>query len=174
MSRALAIAFVLVALGASAPAEAQQRHTQAGLQLGGGLSFGQGGNADLVLKPTPTFIDASVRTWSSEEPTLALGGVLRLEVGQGRVGGAVVPRAFYRRPIGTREVHVFAGMPFFFVPYTLVGAEVGAGARIDVGTGFGIVFDVMSTLYFFGTDLPDGGAVVMLNATVGVELGVLP
>ena len=155
-------------------AEAQHRVFTAGLQVGGGASFGQGGNADLVLRPTPTFLDAEARTWRSDEPALALGGVLRLEVGQGRVGGAIVPRASYRRLLGTREVRVFAGLPYFFAPYTMLGAELGAGGRIDIGPGFGLVFNVMSSLFFVGSDVPDGSAIVMVIATVGGELGVRP
>ncbi|MEO0325564.1 MAG: hypothetical protein AAF447_21585 [Myxococcota bacterium] len=175
MIRAATLSLTTLALLALAgEAHAQDRIFRAGLQVGGGVSFGQGGNADLVVRPTPTFLDVEVRTWSSEEPTLSLGGVLRLEVGQGRVGGAMVPRASYRRLIGTREVRVFAGLPYFFAPYTMLGAELGAGGRIDLGPGFGLVFNVMSSLFFVGSDVPDGGAIVMVNATVGIELGVRP
>ena len=172
LARVALAAFVGLAFGAEA--EAQHRIFRAGLQAGGGVSFGQGGNADLVMRPTPTFLDLEVRTWSSEEPTLALGGVLRLEVGQGRVAGAMVPRASYRRLVGTRELRVFAGLPYFFAPYTMLGAELGAGGRIELGPGFGLVFAAMTSLFFVGSDVPSDGAIVMVNATVGVELGMRP
>lgn len=165
-----AAGYALVAL-CPAEAQAQTRHITVSLSGGSGLSLGTGQHGS-VMRHTPVFLDAAVRSWSSEEPNPVLGGVLRVEV-DGRASIAVVPRAELVREFGPVQLRPFAGLPFFFAPFTLLGAEVGLMLAVPMSKTR-LVAGVLVDAFFWGSDLPSGQAVVALNLSVGLELDVRP
>lgn len=164
MNRLLVVALLL----AGAPAAAQTRETGLGLAAGTGVELG-GGSAETVALRTPFFLDLAGRTWTDEEPDLAWGGSLRVEV-EGRASVAIVPRAELPRRIGPIRLRPGAGVPIFFAPFTMLGVEVGVTAALDLGHGLAATAALTADAFFAGSDVPEGAAVLMFNGALGVEL----
>ncbi|NOY92529.1 MAG: hypothetical protein GXP55_15150 [Deltaproteobacteria bacterium] len=155
------------------PAQAQRRAFAVGLNVGSGLTLGTGGSQDTVMERTPIFLDAVLRSWSDEAPNPVFGAALRLEV-DGRVSVGIVPRIEWDQRLGSLELRPFAGVPFIFAPFSLLGLEVGVSAAIPLGDSLNLVASFMADAYVWGSDLPGDSAVVMLNGTIGIEFGVAP
>lgn len=156
-------------------AEAQTRNISVSLLAGSGLSFGTGGGQS-VLRHSPTHLDLAFRTWVSEGKHLRnpiVGAVLRIEV-EGRASIGIVPRAELIGDLGGIEIRPFIGVPFFFAPFSLLGAEVGAALTFQLHGRTNVLITIVADAYFWGSDLPDGQAIVSLNAGVGFELGMQP
>ena len=173
-TRALATAAALVALTSGAlPAEAQRRLVVTGLHVGSGLSMGTGPAGEnagsVTLRRTPIFLEAEAHTWIDAAPDPVLGAARRLEV-DGRVSVAVVPRAGLVRPLGPARLRLFAGAPFFFAPFSMLGAEVGAALAIPLGDRFALSAGLRLDVFFWGSDLPSDTALVDLDLAVGLEV----
>lgn len=164
-----ALVAVLGLVGASEAAA--QRDLSVGLFAGSGLSLGTGGGAEraeVAMRRSPTFIDLEVGAWNPERPDPVLGAALRLEV-DGRAAVGLVPRAGFRRSRGSVELRAAFGLPVFVAPFSLLGAEVAAGVGVPVGGGFAFVSELLVGGYFWGSDLPRGGALVKLDLRLGLE-----
>ncbi len=153
---------------------AQTRRMVTGLHVGSGLSMGTGPsgertNANLTLRRTPIFLEAEARTWVDAAPDPVLGAALRVEV-DGRVSVGIVPRAALMRHLGASEVRLFVGVPFFFAPFSLLGAEAGAALAIPLGERFALGTSIRLDVFFWGSDLPSNTAVVDLDLSVGLEV----
>lgn len=176
MQSRVALAFVVgLALFCASPAEAQTRNISVSLLAGSGLSFGTG-SGQSVLRHSPTHLDLAFRTWVSEGKHLRnpiVGAALRIEV-QGRASVGIVPRAELLQSLGSVEIRPFIGVPFFFAPFSLLGAEVGAALAFQLHGQTNVLLTVVVDAYFWGSDLPDGQAIVSLNAGIGFELGMTP
>ncbi|MEM9070783.1 MAG: hypothetical protein AAGE52_19905 [Myxococcota bacterium] len=172
MTRVPKGALVLATLLASVTAEAQSRRTVAGLRIGSGLSLGtsnQGEDASLTQRRTPIYLEADVRTWIDATPDPVVGAALRVEV-DGRVSAAIVPRAQLMRQVGSLEVRAMVGAPFFFAPFSLLGGEAGFELSIPLGGGWAIATGLRVDVFFWGSDLPSGTAIVAIDAVAGMEL----
>jgi len=169
----LGCALLLVVLGVSPRVEAQRRAFAVSLSGGSGLTFGTGGSQDVVMQRTPIFLDAAVRAWTDEAPNPVIGGALRVEV-DGRASVGIVPRVEWDQRLGSLELRPFAGVPFFFAPFSLLGIELGVGAAFPLGDSLRLVANFMVDAYVWGSDLPADSAVIMLNGTIGIEFGVAP
>lgn len=151
-------------------ASAQTRDFSLSASMGSGLSFGTG-SGEMVLDRSPMFFDLGVMTSRSDEPQFSYGGVLRIEV-DGRTSVAAVPRIAWVSSSKHVELRPFAGFPFFFVPFSMFGLELGCAARFNISESFGMLTTVTWDAYIWGSDVPEGSAVIMINATVGVELAL--
>lgn len=171
----LALALVAAVSASASVAEAQTRNISVSLLAGGGLSFGTGGGQSL-LRHSPTHLDLAFRTWVSEGKHTRnpiVGAALRIEV-EGRASVGIVPRAELAQSLGGIEIRPFVGVPFFFAPFSLLGAEVGAALTFQLHGKTNVLITIVADAYFWGSDLPDGQAIVSLNAGVGFELGMTP
>ena len=145
-------------------AHAQKRQIIVGLQGGSGLALGtgQGGveegdstRSSLTLRRAPIFLEGEFRMWSSEQPDPVYGAALRLEL-DGRVSAAIVPRLQIHREIGPMKLRVLAGIPFFFVPFSLLGAEFGSGVLLPLGSQFSLAANFFVDVFFWGKRSPKG------------------
>jgi hypothetical protein len=153
---------------ASSYAAAQSREIDVGASVGTGISIGTG-DARAVSKRSPLFLDLGARTWNDESPDFSWGGSLRLEV-EGRASVGIVPRAELPRSFGPVTVRAIVGAPIFFAPFTLLGAEAGATATWKLAPRVGLFAALLFDAYVLGSDLPEGGALIMCNGALGVEL----
>lgn len=169
----MALLLLLPLLGFSRSASAQRREFAVSLSAGSGLTLGTGGGQGVVVERTPIFLDAAVRAWTDEAPNPVIGGALRFEV-DGRASLGIVPRIEWAQRLGALELRPFAGVPFFFAPFSLLGVEAGLGVRMRLGDSLGLVANFLVDAYVWGSDLPADSALVMLNGTVGIEFGVVP
>jgi len=170
--RAIAIVLAWLALGGDA--DAQRRMTTVSANAGSGLSIGTGatsvaGQSMVSLRRTPVFIEVEGRTWSTSNPDPVIGAALRVEV-DGRASLAVVPRVTLQRCASKIEFRVFFGAPFFFAPFSMLGAELGGGISIPLGKHFSLGVNAMVDAFFWGSDLPDDTVVIGINGMAGVEM----
>jgi hypothetical protein len=161
-------AVAVVAAFAPTAVEAQTRSYGVTLAGGSGLSMGTGSQST-VLARTPIFLDVSLRTLRSDEPTLAWGGSLRVEVDR-RVGVGGVVRAELVTPLGPLALRAGIGVPFFFAPYVLFGLEGSVTVRWPAASPVGVSASVLLDAYFAGSDLPRDAALFMANGVLGVDL----
>lgn len=158
----------LVVLATASPAAAQGREIDVGAAIGSGITIGQS-SAGAVTRRSRTFLDFGARTWNDERPDFSWGGSLRLEV-EGHASVALVPRAELPRTIGPVLVRASVGAPMFFAPFTMFGIEVGGTATWSFASRFGVFAALLFDAFVFGSDLPEGSALLMCNLALGVEL----
>ena len=174
MPTRLSLALAATLLVASS-ASAQERNITVSLSVGSGLSFA-GGSGQTTVANSPLHLDLAFRTWVSEsghDRDPIVGAALRVEV-QGRASLGIVPRAELAREFGKLQLRPFVGLPVFFAPFSLLGAEVGAALTFRLHGHTRMLMTVVADAYFWGSDLPDGTAIVSLNAAFGFELGTRP
>ncbi len=164
----------LVALGVASSADAQRRMTTVSAQAGSGLSIGTstnsvGGQSMVTLRRTPVFIEVEGRTYSTSNPDPVIGAALRVEI-DGRASLAVVPRVQLQRGAGKVQFRVFLGAPFFFAPFSLLGAELGGGITLSLGKYLSLGVTAMIDAFFWGSDLPSDTVVVGINGMAGLEM----
>ena len=155
-------------------AEAQQRMTTVSAQAGSGLSMGTGGatvggQSMVTMRRTPVFLEVEARTYSTSNPDPVIGAALRVEL-DGRASIAVVPRVQLLRCTGRIEFRAFLGAPFFFAPFSMLGAEGGGGITIPFGKHFSLGVTAMIDAFFWGSDLPDDTVLIGINGMAGVEM----
>lgn len=171
------VLLMVVALGFAfgSSAEAQRRMTTLSANAGSGLSIGSGqattvgGQSMVSLRRTPVFVEVEGRTWSTSNPDPVIGAALRVEI-DGRTSLAVVPRVQLQRTLSKLEVRVFLGAPFFFAPFSMLGAELGGGISISLGKHFALGVNAMIDAFFWGSDLPDDTVLIGINGMAGLEM----
>ena len=159
----------LMTLGPISQASAQERHVAVGLYGNSGISMGPGQDGPVILQ-SPVAAEVGVRTWTDIDPEIVTYMGLRLEVAESTAVG-LIPRIEYNRAAGATWFHIrpFAGLPFFFSPFSLLGLE--AGLSLDFGMGdFSLVLSMMADVYFWGSDLPKDSTLFMFNGSLGFEL----
>jgi hypothetical protein len=161
---------VALAFGLLVPsvAAAQTRVVSATTTVGSGVSVG-GGQGGAVVARSPVFADVAIRGWTDEEPSVLYGGSIRVEV-EGRASVAVVPRAELARSVGPLELRPGVALPFFFAPFTMLGAELSLAVAVPITSAIRAGGIVMLDAFFLGSDVPEGATVIMFNGAVGVEL----
>ncbi|MEM7607029.1 MAG: hypothetical protein AAF411_16870 [Myxococcota bacterium] len=166
------LAFLALFVGTG---EAQERHFTVSGSLGSGLSFG-GAGGETRMRRAPLFLDAEFRSWVSESGNVrdpVVGLALRMEV-EGRASVAFVPRVGLMRKLGRMEFRPFLGAVAFVAPFSLVGAELGAEMALTVHGRSRLIVTALADAYVWGSDLPDGSALVTVAATVGFEVVINP
>ncbi len=118
---------------------------------------------------TPIFVDASVRTYLDEEPSILFGGSLRFEV-EKNAGVALVPRVELRQKLRSIELRPGVALPVFFTPRTMLGPEVSVAIRYKLGPQLGLLGMGTVSAFFFGNDVPEGTTVLMFNLIFGVNM----
>lgn len=166
-----ASALLCVALTWSTSASAQVPFLSTGLQVGSGITWGNGQADSTVSRRSPLFVDASLRTWSDESPTLYWGGSLRMEI-EGRTSIAVVPRVELAKKLGSLTLIPGVGAALYFAPFSMVGVEVGTAIQLPLSDTFSLGGHVFLDGFFFGSDVPDDSAVIMLNLMFGAVLAL--
>ncbi len=160
-------ALSIAALPSAASAQTPFLSTQVG--VGSGITWGNGPADQTVSRRSPMFVDASLRTWSDEAPTLRWGASLRLEI-EGRTSLGVVPRVEIAKKLGDLTITPGVGVPLFFAPFSMLGVEVSTGVLLPLSDTFGISGTAMFDGYFFGSDVPENSAVIMFNLMLGATL----
>ena len=163
-----ALALVCLAVLQPAGAQAQRQVVAPEFSLGGGLSLG---NTEVgsVMRASPVFLEGVVNLWNTEQPDLVYGLGARVELG-GRVSAAALLRAAIHRELGPVSLRPSVGIPVFVAPFSLLGIEGATAARYEFMEDIWAVGRVMVDAFFFGSDLPEDGAVVMVNFAAGVEI----
>lgn len=135
-------------------------------QLGAGyLSGGHGGLFD--ANRSPLALDVQVMT--VREPRYLLGGALRIEL-EGAHAVAAIARLQLRHPLGPIELRPGIGLPFYFAPRTMLGAEAGMWGRLTFSQDLALLLALSASAFVMGDDVPKGNTVIMLQIFVGVEL----
>ena len=169
-----ALPIVVSVLLAASAVDAQQRVTTFSAHAGSGLSLGTsnssvGGQSMVTLRRTPVFIEIEGRTYDTGRPDPMIGAALRVEV-DGRASVAIVPRVQLQRAAGKVSFRVFLGAPFFFAPFSMLGAELGGGISIPFGKYVSLGVHAMVDAFFWGSDLPDDTVVIGINGMAGLEM----
>ena len=168
------LALIGLALASLAPpttTHAQTPFLSTQLDVGSGMSWGNGPADQTVSRRTPLFVDVSLRTWSDESPSLLWGGSLRMEI-EGRASIAAVPRVEIAKKLGGLTVVPGIGVPFFFAPFSMLGVEVSTLVLLPLSEAFSINAGAMFDGYFFGSDVPKSSAVIMFNLMLGATLAL--
>lgn len=173
MRATLSIAVLASALllGSSlAPADALAQGYRVAIDAtgGSGLSVG-GGNGAASVQRSPMFVDVAVRTWEEEDPTLTYGASVRLEV-EDRASAAIVPRVELTHSLGAIVIRPGVGIPVFFAPFTMAGLELSLDLGIPLGERVRVSGAIFVDAFVFGSDVPEGSAVLMFNGVLGVGI----
>lgn len=163
--------WTLLSLAAPARTSAQTPFMSTQLAFGSGITWGNGPADQTVSRRSPMFVDAAMRTWSSEEPSLMLGGSLRMEI-EGRTSIGVVPRVEILKKLGSITLLPGAGIPLFFSPFSMIGVEVSTAMLMPLSDAFSLSAAATFDGYFFGSDVPDKSAVIMFNLMIGASLAI--
>jgi hypothetical protein len=164
MRRGLLIALVLVALPQQA--RAQSLDAVIGLTSGTGLSLGAG-DGDTVMLRSPIFLAVEVGLIFDNDESLEWTPAMIFEL-EGRVSAGVDPtvkKLLYFGPFG---IYGAVGIPFYFAPFTLLGAKAAVGGLFRLGR-FSVSLEVRINAFFAGSDLPDDGALVKVDAGLGLR-----
>lgn len=154
------------AIASVSPAE--KIGTTASVMAGTGISLAGQAKRTLGAR-SPTFLLGEIGLVHPDLDWLELAPTLMLEV-EGRVGVGVMPKLRARLPGKRLRVWGVVGLPMFFAPYSMIGAQGGAGAALAVHSRIAIVAEFTGTGYFWGSDVPKGSAVAKLDATLGLRV----
>ena len=158
---------VILLVGVSS-ASAQERHYTVGLYGNSGISMGTG-QGDTVILRSPLAGELTVRTWTDIDPELVFSMGVRMEV-ENTTALAIVPRVEYMKVAAHWfRVRPFAGLPLFFMPFSMLGIEGGFSLDFHFGD-FSIVLSAVVDAFIWGSEIPDGSTVLMFNGSVGFEL----
>ena len=159
------------ALAPLTAAHAQDREsTEPNLSLSANLAVGfmRGGHGGLfTAQPSPLSLDVQVMT--VREPRYLVGGALRMEL-SGSKAVAGIARVQLRHPFGPLELRPGAGLPFYFAPRTMLGAEASLWGRMGFTKDLSLLFALSASAFMIGNDIPHGSTVIMLQVFIGVEL----
>jgi hypothetical protein len=168
-------ALVLCVLSSASPALAEATEPEPetyepayDLSASFGSGFMRGGAGGLtVAQRNPFTVDVAVM--GIRDAHWLLGGALRLELEDGK-SVAGIARAALRHRMGSIELRPGAGLPFYFAPRTMLGAEVSLGVRCALSSGFGVLAQLAASAFMIGSDVPDGTTVIMFHLFLGIDL----
>ena len=154
-------------------AQAQEVDFVIGLAGGTGVSLG-GGSAGVIAKVSPMTLDIDVGLVFDREWNMEWTPSIMLELG-GRVSVGVNPsvKRFIKLKddgwLSKMSIYGGVGVPFYFAPFTLLGAEAAAGVTYEFFPKFAPVVELRTDVFFAGSDLPTGSVLVKIDFTVGVR-----
>lgn len=154
------------AIGSVSPAETIG--TTASIMAGTGISLA-GREGKTLGARSPTFLLGEVAFVHPDLDWLELAPTLMLEI-EGRVGVGALPKLRARLPGKRLRVWGVIGLPIFFAPYSMLGAQGGAGASLAMHSRVALVAEFTGTGYFWGSDLAKGSAIAKLDATFGLRV----
>ena len=136
--------------------------------LGTGVSLAPGPTrAQINRSPALLTLDAGFS--HPELQWLELSPAMMVEMERGvSFGLAFRVRAFV--PLGRIRPYALAGLPFFVVPRTLLGARAALGIAAELHRHFAIAAEFGPTVFFAGDDLAAGGTLTKLDGSVGIRV----
>jgi len=153
-------------IGSVAPAE--KLHVSASVLAGTGMSLaGSGGTT--YARRSPTFLLGEVGIVHPDLDWLEFAPSIAFEV-EGRVGIGLMPKLRARLPGKRVRIWALAALPIFFVPYSLLGIQGGAGISVALHKRLAIVAEFTGTGFVWGSDLMNGGSLVKLDQQFGVRV----
>jgi len=135
---------------------------------GTGASFGEGDGKSVVMM-SPVFVDVNIIISNSEQRFMEYVIGFRAEL-QKRVTIGIVPAVRFTSAPKKLAVYGLIGVPFIFAPKRMLGVQAGAGLNFRITPKFGLYFEGVIDMYFFGDDLPDNSVVVQLNGILGIRV----
>lgn len=136
---------------------------------GTGLSVAGAGGTSLTAR-SPAFLTAEGGIRLSNVPWLEVSGGFTMEM-EGRVSLGVLARARAHIPSRRRiSGYALTGVPLFVHPFSLLGAQVGLGAALDVHRNVNLVAEGTATAFFAGSDLMKGSALGKFDLALGLEI----
>ncbi|HEY2734540.1 MAG TPA: hypothetical protein VGI70_11180 [Polyangiales bacterium] len=134
-----------------------------------GIGFMRGGQGGLMTgQMTPITVD--VEAMRLKDTQWMYGAVLRMELEQA-MAIAGIARVALRHWLGSLELRPGAGIPFYFAPRTMLGAEASLGVRkVLSDDGLGLTGSFSAAAFFTGTDVPHGSTVLMFHLFIGIDL----
>jgi hypothetical protein len=167
--RAIWMISVMVVSGSTvAHADQVEASVGAGLELGLELGNVSDGTA-IFLAPPEMRLDWSAFIEENRRWRYRLGLVVPMA---GRLALGLRPGIDLPFTVGDQRFDLNVGLRAYLVPYTLWGVEAGVSweraivDRLMLTAGGGVV------AYFFGNDLPPGGAIVEISANCGVRMAL--
>jgi hypothetical protein len=170
--RHLAAALVFICLQLSAAVMAQEEPEVPTLSLAAsvGAGFMRGGHGGLMSgQRSPLALD--IQALGVREPHWLIGGALRIELEDAHAV-AGIPRFQLRHLWGPFELRPGVGVPFYFAPRTMLGAEASLGAKLGLSKDFALLFNLAAEAYMVGNDVPKSSTVIMFHLFLGIELFV--
>ena len=159
---------IAMLLLAATPAWAQSLDTIVTVSSGSGLSIGTG-DGDVVRARSPIFLEFDVGLIFDDDYQMEWTPSLILEL-DGRVSVGINPSLKRVLSLSPRwAIYGGVGLPFFFAPFTLIGAEAAVGGFFNITPRFAAVVELRTDVFFAGSDLPDGGVLAKLDLAVGIR-----
>jgi hypothetical protein len=121
----------------------------------------------MVAQRIPVSLD--VQVMGVQDAHWLLGGALRVELEDAK-SVAGIARIALRHSMGSLELRPGAGVPFYFAPRAMLGAEASLGFRYALSNGFGLVGQLAGSAFMIGDDVPHGNTVIMFHVFFGVDL----
>jgi hypothetical protein len=147
--------------------EEQEPSVDIAARLGSGfMRGGQGGLTSAQREP----FTLDIEVLKVKDATWLFGGALRIELEDAK-SVAGIARIALRHPMGSFELRPGAGIPFYFAPRTMLGAEGFCAFRMPLSAeGLGLSGSVSAAAFFTGNDIPHGSTVIMFHVFIGVDL----
>lgn len=148
-------------------AGAQRLHPVLTVASGTGISLGDGRDG-IIRKRSPIFLDVDVGLIFDGDYAMEWTPSLIMEL-EDKISVGVNPSL--KRVYRWRRWSFYAGLgfPFFFAPFTLLGAEAALGASYHLFSRFGLTLEVHCDLFFVGSDLPDDSVLAKMDISLGVR-----
>lgn len=157
------ILFILLLLFSYRESLAQSLDTIISLEGGSGLSMGTG-SGSTINKMSPIFIAVEAGLIFDGDRELEYTPALIFEVG-GRVSIGIDPtlKKIIYSDNGKWGFYGAVGVPFYFAPFTLIGAKAGLGSFYQFSKRLALALDLRINAFFAGSDLPDDSALIKLD-----------
>ena len=135
---------------------------------GSGISLGKG-NDTVIKKMSPIFLEVDVGLVFDGDSLMEWTPSLMMEL-YDRVSVGINPSLKRMKPLSKRfALYGIVGIPFYFAPFTLLGAEVGCGLIYNLTERFALVAEFHADVFFVGSDLPDDSVLAKLDLSVGIR-----
>jgi len=144
---------------------AEKLEVSAMLGVSSGVSLA-GPSGTTFSRRSPTMLTFEVGITHPRVPWLEVSPGFLLEV-EGRVGFGIQAQVRMSLPHGRIRPYALLGIPAFLAPYTLLGAEAGAGVLGVLHRHFGVALELTATAFFLGDDLMAKSALAKIDATLG-------
>ena len=167
MNRTLVTCLALGSIAAARPVSAQSLDTVLTVSTGSGMSLG--GGPGVAKRRSPALLDVDVGLIFDGDRAMEWTPSLIMEL-EGSVSVGVNPSLKRMLYLGQRlNVYGGIGFPFFFAPFTLLGAEAAVGCTVRVWKRLGVAVEAHTDVFFAGSDLPDGSVLAKLDLLVGLR-----
>jgi hypothetical protein len=134
-----------------------------------GSGFMRGGKGGLTTaQRDPVTLDVEVMRL--KEQHWMYGGALRMELEDAKAVAGIA-RIALREQVGSLELRPGAGIPFYFAPRTMLGAEASVAFRKPLtDSGIGLSGSGSAAAFMVGSDIPHGVVVIMFHVFIGIDL----